>query len=256
MHVGRNATISKSEYMLVPGKSRIKLYDSYNTSAIIIIDPVKGNGIISATKLFRYLGSILSYDMDDSHDIDRRIELASKAFGMIQKYVFAEKQVSYLIKHKIYVAAILSILLYGSDCWYMRMDLFHKLQKFHHRCMRIIYGTSLYKMWRQHISQIHIGQILQIRPVNYYLIKRKLDWIGKVMFMDIDDRLPRKFISSWVYHTRPIGRPLMNFGQSFDFILKKLKINKWKFEKAVKSDANWIQFIDDIASLPDEIFQF
>ncbi len=171
--------------------------------------------------------------------------------------MFAAKHVSYMVKHKIYIAAVLSVLLYGSDCWYMRMDLYRKLQKFHHRCMRIMYGISLHSMWKRHVSQIQIGQVLQIRPVNYYLITRKLDWIGNIMFMDIDTRLPRKFISSWVYnHSRPIGRPLMNFGQSFNFILKKLQIFIWQFENAIKSESNWNAFIQHINLLPDFIFQF
>lgn len=256
MHVGRGNSKSKSEFLLVPGKSRINHYDTYDTSVINIIDPVKGNGVISSTKLFRYLGSMLSFNMNDEQDIDRRIELASKAFGMIQKDVFASKHVSYMVKHRIYIALVLSILLYGSDCWYTRMDLYRKLQKFHHRCMRIMYGISLNKMWRRHVSQIQIGQIINIRPVNYYLIIRKMDWIGKVMFMDINKRLPRKFISSWVYHSRPIGRPLMNFGHSFEFILKKLGIHIWQFDKAIKSEDDWESFMEQLKLLPDDAFQF
>jgi len=53
------------------------------------------------------------------------------------------------------------------------------------------------------------------------LSQRRLQWIGSVMRMKVD-RLPRRLVSSWIIVRRPLGRPLLNYGQSLDKDLRSV----------------------------------
>ena len=54
-------------------------------------------------------------DVEDA-GVDRRITQVSKAFGTLQRAVFVDRDLTTETKRKIYVACVLSILLYGSEC--------------------------------------------------------------------------------------------------------------------------------------------
>ena len=49
--------------------------------------------------------------------MDRWIAQASKAFGALRKSVFLDKNLSLCTKRKVYNACVLSVLLYGAECW-------------------------------------------------------------------------------------------------------------------------------------------
>ena len=50
-------------------------------------------------------------------EIDRRIANASKAFGTLRQAVFKDAKLSITTKRLVYQACVLSVLLYGGECW-------------------------------------------------------------------------------------------------------------------------------------------
>ena len=62
--------------------------------------------------------------------------------------------------------------------------------------------------------------------VETYVHRRQLRWIGHVSRMPWD-RLPRKFLSSWCYQARPIGRPVYRWGEGAEGAIKALKVKDW-----------------------------
>ena len=66
--------------------------------------------------LFKYLGSIFAADGDQKHDIRRRTALAATRCGQL-RHCFDAKGISMATKLKIYMAAIISVLTYGSETW-------------------------------------------------------------------------------------------------------------------------------------------
>ena len=75
-------------------------------------------GFITFTDEFCYLGTIISSDLRDSPDIDRRISQASKAFGSIRSSVFCnEKQLSPIIRRRLFMAIVMHLLLWGCETW-------------------------------------------------------------------------------------------------------------------------------------------
>eukprot|EP00957_Ditylum_brightwellii_P109892 8382675-Ditylum_brightwellii.AAC.1 len=72
MHIGQNGGPSKTEAVIsaAPGKK----YEDYNTTNIPI-----SNGYITFTRQFKYLHSILSWDLNDHPDLENCALQARKA---------------------------------------------------------------------------------------------------------------------------------------------------------------------------------
>ena len=101
---------------------------------------------------FLYLGSIVAADGREDVNVERRISQASRAFGALSKPVFLDRDLWLETKRKIYQACVLSVLLYGSECWTLLRKHMKKLDAFHHRCTRTIPGITNRQQWTQHIT--------------------------------------------------------------------------------------------------------
>ena len=86
--------------------------------------PLEDDGDVEWVSEFPYLGSVVAKDGQSHVEVDKRIANASKAFGALRRAVFMDKHLSVTTKRLIYDACVLSVLLYGSECWVpLRRDL-------------------------------------------------------------------------------------------------------------------------------------
>ena len=102
--------------------------------------------------VFKYLGSYIARSGSDLEDVDSRIESAGKAFGALSACLFRQTAVTPEAKRTVYEGEILSILLYGAECWLMTEEVLHRLRCFHARCVRIMCGVTRGDTWRQRLS--------------------------------------------------------------------------------------------------------
>ena len=82
--------------------------------------PIKmGDGEASVVQEVKYLGSssMLSKNFDDSVTIMARIRLARIAFTKLQKAIFGTRRVALESKKIAYESLVLSLFMYGSECW-------------------------------------------------------------------------------------------------------------------------------------------
>ena len=101
-----------------------------------------GDYQIECVTEFPYLGSVIASSGRMQPDIDRRIAQALRAFGTLCRPVFSNRDLRMETKQKVYQACVLSTLLYGSECWTpLKKDL-KRLDSFHHRCIRTIFGIK------------------------------------------------------------------------------------------------------------------
>ena len=207
MHVGHGSEASKTEAMYCPCKGDV--YAEGDTSDF----KVAGDGFISFTEKFKYLGSMISYSLTSSTDVDKCIAKAGAAFGALRKDVFSNKHVKDRIKGKCYNAFVLSTLLHGSECWSMTEPLLNRLRAFHNKCARVMCRITMHHTIKHHIRSTTLHTKLNIQSLDHYYHSRLLRWAGHVARMDMK-RLPRKLLTGWVAHPRPKGRPLMNFGHT------------------------------------------
>ena len=115
-------------------------------------------GTIENVEDFQYLGSVICESGRMDTEIDKRLANASKAFGALRSAVFADKILTTDTKRKIYRACVLSVVLYGGECWIPLRRHVKKLESFHHQCIRTVLGISNRQQWEEHISAEEVRQ--------------------------------------------------------------------------------------------------
>ena len=156
------------------------------------ITPLQVNGgTIDIVDEFQYLGSVIAASGRIDSEVERRIAQASRAFGALRKAVFLDKNLNLKSKKAIYQACVLTVLLYGSECWTPLRRHLKKLNSFHHRCVRIILGISNQQQWAQRISTREILRRWgDTEPVSNKVTRRRLEWLGHLARMP-DQRMPK-----------------------------------------------------------------
>ena len=197
-------------------------------------------GDIEHVNEFPYLGSVIAASGRMDPDIDKRITQASKAFGALRKSVFLDKNLSLNTKRKVYQACVLSVLLYGSECWIPLRKHLKKLDSFHNRCIRAVLGISNKMQWQQRITSQEVRQRWGDTTSMSSRVKRhRLEWLGHLARMP-NHRIPKTSLFCWLPQPRPRGGPQRRWR---DVIRKDLKDagipeDKW-YEKASASRGEW-----------------
>jgi hypothetical protein len=212
MHIGRGQDASKTEAMYCPTRGNI--YEEADLSNFTCAD-----GFISFTDSFKYLGAIIDHTLTSETDVARRISEAENAFASLQTCIFKKKGVSNKVKGVVYSSLVLSILLYGSECWCLTEKLHARLQAFHNKCVRIMRKVTMYHVIKYHIKTKDLLKQLGIKSFDHYYHTRLLRWAGHVARMDMD-RLPRKLLTAFVDNKRPRGGPAMTWGRTLNKALK------------------------------------
>jgi hypothetical protein len=147
MQIDSGATPSTTEAIYFPAPER--LYSDADTSRRDVFDYL-GNPVdfIDFTTEFKYLGSIVHHSLTSDADVDKRIRPGSAAFGAL-KNILTNKDTDLKVKGIDYEALCLRILLYGSEIWCLREDLFNRLRHFHHGCARTICRITIAHTIRQ-----------------------------------------------------------------------------------------------------------
>lgn len=219
VHRGKPRKKSKTECMYFPPAG--VRYEDADTSNV----PVDG-GFYHFCKRFKYLGSIITPDLKADADVKTRIRCASHAFNLMRNVLRARK-VKMSVKATIYKVIVVTVLLYGSECWAMRQDLLDKLEKFHNQCVRTMCNITLYQQWRGHIRNRDLRKRFMtnnrrkggtkekpifkpLGTIEDMLTERNLRWAGHVARMK-ENRLPRILLTAHVRHKRPLGRPEQTF---------------------------------------------
>ena len=116
----------------------------------------------------------------------------------LRRAVFKDKILTIRTKRVIYQACVLSILLYGAECWSPLQRHIRKLNAFHHRCIRAVLGITRRQQWAWHLS----SHALRVRwgdpePVSIIVTKHRLEWLDHTARMQ-DHHIPKKLVG---YHS-------------------------------------------------------
>ena len=171
-------------------------------------DPVPTSaGEMSSVDSFTYLGSIIHRDGLSSHDVAARIAKASRAFGSLRAAVFENGSLSLRCRRSVYIAVVLSTLLYGSEVWTLKAADVRQLTMFHRQCIRVIVGVTRRWQWDDHITSEQLATALRVSPdIGTYIRERRLRWLGHVGRID-DCRLPKGVLFGELDPVRPRHGP-------------------------------------------------
>lgn len=221
MHIGKGDTASKTEAMYFPPPRQHS--DGGDQSNFTVAD-----GFVSFTAEFCYLGSIIHQTLSSDADVDARITKARAAFGALRSCFFARTRVAGKDKGIVFVALCLSILLYGSESWCLREDLFQRLRVFFNSCVRQMCRVTRAHVWRHRITTEDLLERLNLFSFDEYYNSRLLRWAGHVARMPMT-RVPRMLLTGWVPSSRFVGAPQMTIGRT---------INKALVSKGISKDFN------------------
>ena len=93
-----------------------------------------GGTAFPAVERFCYLGSTMSADANVDDDVSSCIAKVSQSFGRLSKRLWDDHGIPLETNVAVYKAAILTILLYGSETWVLYRRHIRKLEHFHSTC--------------------------------------------------------------------------------------------------------------------------
>ncbi len=106
---------------------------------------------VDFTKKIKYLGSIIDSSLTWDADVEKRIKTAISTFCALGLF-FTSLSVDLLVKGRIYNALVLSTLVYGSEAWCLREDLFNRMHSFHNRCVRSMCRIAMVHTMKHRIT--------------------------------------------------------------------------------------------------------
>ena len=244
----RGAELAATEYMRVAGDFGLSL--SIPKTKVMAVgrlvteedkQPLAvGDAEIESVKVFQYLGSQVDSSGRMMVDVDKRIAQASKAYGALKKAVFRDHDLTISTKRKVYQACVLSVLLYGSECWVpLKKDL-NKIDSFHNRCVRTILGVSNQQQWSQHITSLDLRERWGDREsASIKVMKCRVEWLGHLARMP-DCRTPKACLFGWLPQTRLQGGPRLRWRDVIRKDLRRMGIkeDQW-YDEASTSRSGW-----------------
>jgi len=152
-------------------------YDRIDETQLI---NVRG-GFMTYTKHFKYLGSHISYSLQDNYDIKSRIAAATEAFGALTKFWY-NRHVDTYSKYLIFRAIPMNLLLWGCEAWSLRKSLLMKLEVFLTRNIRRILRISMFQVKRERITNDQVRKrFYDIPCVENMIAAGLLSFIGKAV---------------------------------------------------------------------------
>ena len=156
---------------------------------------------VNVVEEFEYLGSTVMADCGLDREINARIRKASNSFRCLSRILWYQQRIKIGTKLRMFKAAILPTLLYGSETWAPLVKQLKRLQSFVMRCLRVILGVSV----REKQRNTEIRSRANIETVETMVRKRRLRWLGHVARMDAG-RIPRQLLVCKLEAEAAVGR--------------------------------------------------
>ena len=187
---------------------------------------------------FTYLGSILRLHGGSGEDITSRLGETRSAFFR-RRSVWKSNNYSRKTKLRLYQRSVLSVLLYGSECWRMTERDRSRLAVFHTSGLRGI--TRVF--WPNKISNSRRLQVTKQEPMGPILKRRRCRWSGHTLRMDSGAHA--RTALTWAPEgTRKRGRPRTTWRRTISEELKKAGIAWVEAERLANDRVAWRDLVE------------
>ena len=113
---------------------------------------IKVKGIfVTFTKHFKYLGSYISYSLQDDYGIDIRLAAGNASMGSLSKF-WTDASVNNSTNYLIFLAIPINILLWRCESWALQTSLLKIFEVYLHCSIRQILGISMAEVKDRHIK--------------------------------------------------------------------------------------------------------
>ncbi|BHF66313.1 hypothetical protein SprV_0200932900 [Sparganum proliferum] len=127
---------------------------------------------------FKYLGARLLPNGQSKDEIVSRIDATRWVFSNLRKCLWNRRDLSIATKIRVYRASVRSVLLYGCECWALRVEDERKLEVFDHHCLRIILRVKFTDFVSNETVRARCDNIAEITQA---IQERRLRWFGYVL---------------------------------------------------------------------------
>ena len=116
---------------------------------------------------------------------------------------------------------------YGGECWLIRKCEQNQMNTTEMKTLRWIQG----KTRKDHIRNVTIREKAHIKPINHFLMKKRLSWFGHVRWID-DDNVEKSILNTRIDGSRPRGRPKLRWMDRLKDDMKKHNIHpEWASDR-------------------------
>ncbi|BHF85811.1 hypothetical protein SprV_1002898400 [Sparganum proliferum] len=127
---------------------------------------------------FKYLGARLLPNGQSKDDIVSRIDAVRWVFSSLRKRLWNRRDLSIATKIRVYHASVRSVLLYGCECWALRVKHERKLEVLDHHCLRIILRVKFTDFVSNETVRARCDNIARITQA---IQERRIRWFGHVL---------------------------------------------------------------------------
>jgi hypothetical protein len=121
------------------------------------------DGFASFTRTFRYLGSLISYNLRNNNDITPRLAAATASMGKL-KEVWSNPHLDVYNKYLLFRAIPMNLLLWGAETWSLRKLKLVKLEVFLHCSIRRILHILMTKVHKQRLHNDKVRKMFYSIP--------------------------------------------------------------------------------------------
>src|SRR6202142_3562357 len=139
-------------------------------------EAIVGNNTIEVVDNFIYLGSQLCKEGGSEGDVKRRLALAGATFHRLWEKVFKRHEISLAIKLRLLNAAVMPILLYGSETWSLTTTLENMVNACENRWLRRILRIK----YTDRVSNMEVRARTGQEIVENTERKRRIRWLDGV----------------------------------------------------------------------------
>ena len=142
-------------------------------------------------------------------------------------------------KLKVYMAVVLTVLLYACESWTVYSRHARKLNHFHRKCLRIILSIN----WQDMVPDTEVLTRAGIPSIHTILQKAQVRWARHVTRMS-DDRLPKQLLyGELCYGKRSLGGQKKRFKDTLKKTLTSFNIDVTNWEVCAQDRPLWRSMI-------------
>lgn len=194
-----------------------------------------GNEPIEEVDKFTYLGSIVTPSGGTEEDVNARINKARTAFSQLNK-IWDSKILRQKTKIKIFNSNVKSILLYGSETWFLNKKQENKLQVFINKCLKRIFKI----FWPNTIRNKDLWERSGQEKIATQIYKKKLRWLGHTLRKE-DDDITKHSLYYNPQGQRKRGRPKNTWRRQLEKELKDPQLRNT--EEKAQNRREWRKFV-------------
>ena len=232
-------TSSKIGLKINVSKTKILKINSNNNDPIT----VEGENLEVVEK-FTYLGSVINHQGGTTIDVQTRINKVRFSFSQLNN-IWNSGNISYKTKLRLFNSNVMSVLLYGSETWFLSTRSQSSLQVFINKSLRRI----LKIFWPNTISNVDLHRRAEILPVSDIIKTRKWRWLGHTLRKEDDDITKQALRWNPQGRRRP-GRPKNTWRRQLQTELTKEGLTMNSAETRAKDRREWRNLVRGLCPPP------